>query len=149
MAPLDLHQAAVAFPSRNVSFGHRFLRPVHVFVTVCRWNRNSRPSVDWYRVFAHRHQNRRIAFVFMGQKPFQTEGCKQTGHLRHGNAHFYQYDRVTDLLASASLDMGSLQFSNSLIAQAAVHHCLSKEAASAINYSTNDERLTEFLNWLN
>jgi len=60
----------------------------------------------------------------------------------------HQYDRVTDLLASASLDMGSLQFPNSLIAQAAVHHCVSKEAASAIKYSTN-ERLAECIDWIN
>jgi hypothetical protein len=45
----------------------------------------------------------------------------------------HHYDRVTDLLASASLDTGSLQFPNSLIVQAAVHHCVGKEAASAIN----------------
>ena len=57
------------------------------------------------------------------------------------------YDRVTKLLASASIDIGSLQFPNSLIAQAAVHHCVSKEAALEIKYSK--VRLTECITWMN
>lgn len=57
------------------------------------------------------------------------------------------YDRVCKLLASASIDIGSLQFPNSLIAQAAVHHCVSKEAAHAIESS--NVRLMECIAWMN